>query len=152
MYVCVCVCKWCGSTYAQRTRHGVNARLEERSYTRKWRKKNKRKEGVHLQAWDPRCVTTEEALNNSHDIDLVTLLPTSLPRQGEREREGGRERERENPPVGLPAAPTRGTQCAMPECWTNEKERQRDRNQLDDLKNSLDCTCLGTVKWKWIIP
>ena len=39
----------------------------------------RRKEGGDL--W---CVTAEEALNNSHDIDLATLLPSSLPRPLER--------------------------------------------------------------------
>lgn len=56
------------------------------------KKENKRREereGVHLRAGEPWCVTMEEAFNNSHDIDLVTLLPTSLPRP-----------RRRSPPVG----------------------------------------------------
>lgn len=59
-------------------------------------RKQKKREGgsVSHQAWAPWCVTTEEALNNSHDIDLVTLLPTSLPCPG-----------RESPPVGSPLPP-----------------------------------------------
>ena len=52
---------------------------------RKEKKEMGRSEGVH-----PWCVTVKEALNNSHDIDLVTLPPTSLPHPN-----------RASPPVGF---------------------------------------------------
>lgn len=45
--------------------------------------RERRRECV-LESSLPLCVTTEEALNNSHDIDLVTLLPSSLPQPREK--------------------------------------------------------------------
>lgn len=113
---CMCVCgrralHMCGS--------GVVYLCIEETYRGKCTKRDrKQKEGggsASLRAWDPRCVTTEEALNNSHDIDSVTLLPTSLPRPG-----------RESPPVGSCSPLSCRTQCIP-------KTHIMNCNQLNDL-------------------
>lgn len=82
-----------------------------------------------LQARDPRCVTTEKALNNSHDIDLVTLLPTSLPQPG-----------RESPPVGLPLSPQRcSAYISFGDTHTHTKThimKKRDKDSAISLMTS----------------